>query len=135
MAYQDDPTIGNEVRLFRRIHPQWIVRDENLKCFRPSSQAFNDSQDGSPMSVNREDILQQENKPPAELLAGLYEWGLAALRTGTMRENGQGIAADPTPDEPSHALVFGPKPTKARKRIAKTAEWVIQPERSGSEAI
>jgi hypothetical protein len=127
MAYQDDIAIGNDVRLFRRIHPQWIVRDDNLNCFRPSSQAFNNSQDDSPMSVNREDILQQENREPAVLLTGFHEWGLASVRAGVMRENGQGIAADPLPDEQSHALVFGPKPPKTRKRIAKTAEWVIQP--------
>jgi hypothetical protein len=128
MAYEDDLSIGNDVRLFRRIHPSCIVMDENLNCLRPSSQAFNDSQDGTPMSVNREDILKQENRDPASLLTGFNEWGLAALTAGRMRENGQGIGPDPLPDERSHALVFGPKPTKARKRIAKTAEWVIQPE-------
>ena len=127
MPYHDDASIGNDVRLFRRIHPQWIVRDDNLKCLRPSSQAFNNSQDDTPMSVNREDILQQERREPATLLAGFNEWALAAIRAGTMREQGQGIASDPTPEEASHALVFGAKPSNVRKRIARSAEWVIEP--------
>ena len=81
------------------------------------------------MSVNREDVLQEEGREPAHLLAGFDEWGLAAVRAGTMRENGQGIAPDPLPDEASHALVFGSKGPKVRKRIAKAAEWVIDPTR------
>ena len=80
------------------------------------------------MSVYREDILQQQNKEPTVLLAGFSEWALAAVRAGAVRENGQGVAADPMPDEDSHALVFGSKPSNVRKRIARTAEWVIPPD-------
>jgi len=129
MIYEDDLSIRDHIRLFRRIHPDWIVWDENLNCYRPSSQAFNDSKDGSPMSVHREDILEGENREPGIVLAGFNDWALAALSAGTLRQNKQGIASDPLPDDRSHALVFGPKPPKVRKRIAKASEWAIRPDK------
>jgi hypothetical protein len=127
-SYQDDPNISDDVRLFRRLPREWVIRDDNLNCFRPSSQAFNDSQDGSPMSVFREDVLISEHREPTSVLTGTYSgYGLAFLRAGVVRENGQGVAPDPLPDETAHALVFGPKPTKLRKRLAKAAELLILP--------
>ena len=129
-AYQDDPAIQDEVRLLRRVHPQWIVRDNNLNCLRPSSQAFNNSPDGSPMSVIREDVLENEHRSPVSTLAGYPGYALAALTAGTVRQNGQGVAADPLPEEPAHALVFGNKTESVRRRLAKASRWVVEPPES-----
>ena len=127
-AYRDDPAITDDVRLFRRLPKEWVVRDDNLNCFRPSSQAFNDSQDGSPMSVFRDDVLQSERREVSSLLLATYStYGLASLRTGIAREHRQGVTPDPLPEETTHALVFGPKPTKVRQRLAKAAELLILP--------
>ena len=133
-GYRDDENIANDVRLFRRLPLEWVIRDENLNCHRPSSQAFNNSQDGSPMSVFREDVLNSEGRTPSSVLAGTYSnYGLASLTAEVVRREGQGIAPDPLPDETSHALVFGSKPPKLRKRLAKAAELVIMPQQMQPE--
>jgi hypothetical protein len=49
---KDDPdSIPNPRRLFRRIHPDMIVMDQNSGQHRPTSANFSDSSDGTPMSV------------------------------------------------------------------------------------
>jgi hypothetical protein len=50
-SYIDDPTISDETELWRRIPPWHFFHDENLGRIRPSSAAFENHPDGSPMSV------------------------------------------------------------------------------------
>jgi hypothetical protein len=63
-------------------------------------------------------------------LAGTEGFALAAVTAGLARECGQGIARDPLPDQPAHALVFAQRGTKTKsvmRRLAKAARWVIEP--------
>jgi hypothetical protein len=55
--FPDDPTVQDGVNLLRRIPPRHICFDENLGRHRPSSAAFEDDEDGDPMSVYRHDII------------------------------------------------------------------------------
>ena len=53
---RDDPTIPDLAELWRRIPPWHLVKDDNLGRVRPSSAAFDNHPNGSPMSV----LLAQE---------------------------------------------------------------------------
>lgn len=123
----DDPAIGDTAVLWRRIHPAWIIMDDNAGQMRVSSAAFDDSSDGSPLSVLLADVVIQTNRNAQDIVAKYEGYALAAIDAGLVRKNGQGVAATPEPDEPAHGSVFGSK-TKANKRgMAKAAVWVIKP--------
>jgi len=132
-ATDDDPvTIPNEVRLFRRIHPEMVVFDDNRNHLRPTSQNFQDSRDGTPMSVFAENLAHAHGELPSDFLQGRWsEWGLAAVMAGRMRELGQRVYSDShNQDEherfESHSAVAGSK-KKVMKQMSATAEWVITP--------
>ena len=125
-APPNDPSIGDETELWRRIPPWHFIYDENLKRRRPSSSAFANDPDGHPMSV----VLAEAAAvvpSPAQVLTGHERFALASITAALARECGQGVVRDPLPDEPAHGLVVGPKPKSVQRRLAKTAEWVIPP--------
>src|SRR6266852_7640212 len=112
----DDPVgIPAGIRLFRRIDPTKIVYDKNRRERRPTSQNFQNSKDGTPMSVFAENVAVAHGETPADFLKGRWSgWYLAAVPAGWMREHGQKVYLDPDnqdPDDehPSHAAVDGPK--------------------------
>jgi len=124
---EDDSTISDDAALWRRVYPLWIVRDENAGGPRVSSAAFDDSEDGSPLSVLLADVVAKTQRTAQNVLAGYDGYALAAISAGTARHNKQSVARTPLPDEPAHASVFGTK-TKSNKRgMAKAANWVIAP--------
>jgi hypothetical protein len=123
--YHDDPTITNEDDLWRRIHPTQVVSDENRGIIRPSSAAFEDSSDGTPMSV-----LLAEGQDPIGALKKHDGYWLAAITAGLARQCQQGVTRDPLIDELAHALVFGKKTKAVRQRFAREARWVVAPETS-----
>lgn len=79
------------------------------------------------MSVVRGDILENEHRTPPSVLEKFPGYALASLTARVVRQNGQGVAADPLPEETAHALVFGNKPESVRRRLAKAAIWVREP--------
>jgi hypothetical protein len=131
----NDPfAIPNETRLFRRINPNWTTYDANRKERRPSSQNFQDSPDGTPMSVFAENIAQAAGELPPDFLTGQWSgFYLAAVTAGWMRECGQEVYPDPENQDAhdrfeSHTAVRGPKDKqKLRSKLAKGCEWVIPP--------
>jgi hypothetical protein len=125
--YADDPSIPPEERLLRRV-PHWhFVNDRNLARQRPSSAAFEDHPNGSPMSVHLESVLVGLGLRIDSVLAGHPHFALASISAAVARANGQGICRRPEPRDPAHAEVFGPKSGSVRRRFAKLAEWVIPP--------
>jgi hypothetical protein len=122
-SYTDDPTIPDEAELWRRI-PAWhFYYDPNLQRVRPASSAFDDDDDGSPMSV----VLAAESAGPDSVLAGHTGYALAAFTAELARQCNQGVVRDPLPEEPAHALVFGRKTDSVKSRFAKRSTWVVPP--------
>lgn len=108
--FEDDLTIADTANLWRRIPAEWVVEDQNLRRLRPSSQAFQDHRDGTPMSVLLGDDVTNGGRTATDVLKGLSGFGLVSFNAGFVRQQcGQGVARDPTPDEPAHAVVFGKK--------------------------
>src|SRR6266852_2979158 len=125
MPYTDDLGIANEDDLWRRIHPSWVFFDANEGRVRPTSQAFKDSSDGTPMSA----LLAKEDTPHRALAASWGEKGfsLAAITAGLARQRGLGVVRDPQPEDPPHLLVFGDKTKFVREGLALAARWVGDP--------
>jgi len=126
IAYQDDPSIQDDAVLWRRICPAWIVPDDNVG-WRVSSAAFDDSRDGSPMSVLLAADVIQSGRTAYETVAYFAGYGLAAITAGIARTQKQGVARTPEPDEIAHASVFGPKSGAVKRALARAATWVIHP--------
>jgi hypothetical protein len=125
--YPDDPSITDGGELLRRI-PEWHwFYDSNLKQMRPSSAAFEDDQDGDPMSVYRRNVIEAEGDDVRRVLAGHRRFALAALTAGQFRSRSQTVFADPLPEEASHAKVCGPKTRSVRRWFAANAIWVVPP--------
>jgi hypothetical protein len=135
-TWEDDQTIDDEELLLRRVHPSQIVPDANRGGFRPSSAAFDDDDDGHPMSVYLDSVMEQlgldhsrvlDDHPPT--------FGVAGIAAGACRDESQVVVRDPEPGEPAHtcdpahAVVAGPKGRKLRPRTWKHAVWwLVEPE-------
>ena len=135
MAEQKDDPVGipDDTRLFRRIDPHQVVYDKDRKERRPTSQNFNDSKDGSPMSVFAENVATEHGETPQDFLRGRWAgWCLAAVRAAAMRQHRQEVYLDLHSQDPddryaSHAAVRGRKDTKTRSRLGKDYEWIVPP--------
>ena len=124
-VYNDDPTIPNDAHLWRRIPKHHFVYDENIDEWRPSSAAFEDDTDGSPMSVFLATILQERGEDANAILVGHEDFAVASITAGLARSRSQMIVRDPLPESPAHALVVGNKTYSVRKEFAKKCEWVV----------
>ena len=131
--FPDDPQIADEVRLLRRIPPWHFHYDENLGSIRPSSAAFEDDEDGDPMSVFRQDVIEGEGDDPDRVMIGHEGFGLIALSAGQLRARDQTVFTAPVPSESSHAKVCGPKSKSTRRWFARHAMWVVEPPGSGGK--
>jgi hypothetical protein len=122
--YLDDASISDQDQLLRRIPPQHLVFDSNKGAYRPSSAAFDDSPDGSPMSVLIADVMLQEGRSPLAALKGHPDFSLVSIKAGLVRQCGQKIVRNPLPQEKAHGLVVGKKTNSVRKRLARNAIWI-----------
>lgn len=121
-ARQDDPSIADEDRLFRRIHLKQVVRDDDTGMARISSAAFRDKE----LSVNIESVLLTEGKTAEVCLQGYQVYKLVAITAGEARRYQQAVCRDPLPDNLSHGLVCGSKNNqKINNGLRDSAKWVI----------
>ena len=123
----DDTTIEDDLELWRRIYPTWIVPDKNIGGLRVSSAAFYNSPNGTPTSVLLADVVRETGRDAEDVLAGFDGYALASITAGQGRSCNQGVARDPRPNEPAHAYLFGNKTRSLRGCLARHAEWVILP--------
>jgi len=128
-TYVDDPTIANHAELWRRVPPSWVVPDENRGGYRPSSQAFHDSADRSPMSVLIAETMLADGRGPQDAVADDPTFLLASFTAGEARSLEQGVARTPTDAEPAHGSVFGRKTKQVYRALSRLARWVIAPSR------
>src|SRR5438132_1666293 len=117
MPFVDDPTISDDEQLLRRIRPDWFVPDYNLNRWRPSSAAFQNSPDKSPMSVHLTSVLNANNLSLDSVLLGHEGYGLARFQAQVARNLNQLIVRDPLPNDSAHALVTGEKTESRRRKL------------------
>lgn len=126
----DDLTIPEHAVLWRRVRADQTTTDENLDDRRrPSSQAFQDIEQGgvTAMSVFIADVEIESGTTPTDILTGYEGWGLAAVTVAVVRSCGLRIVRAPEPDRPGHAHVIGKKTGSIRSKLAKSAEWIVEP--------
>jgi hypothetical protein len=123
----DDPTIPDDAPLWRRIPPLHVVFDHNLGRSRPSSAAFEDHPNGSPMSVVLGREVLDAGRSAQSVLLGHEGFALASVLAGFVRTKGLGIVRSPLAEEPAHAEVFGSKTDSIKKALAKNSSWVVPP--------
>jgi hypothetical protein len=115
----DDPTIGDDEVLWRRIYPEWIQQESDGTA-RPKSFSFIDRRSHE-LSVHIASVMVDPNLA----LQGRPDDSLAAIRAGHPRSLGYALVSDPKPDDPSHALIC-PSPNQGdARKIAKQATWVV----------
>jgi hypothetical protein len=127
--FPDDQSIEDNTSLLRRIPPRHCIFDENENRWRPSSAAFEDDDDGDPMSIYLSTILFQEKRELSDVLVGHDGYSLASITAGLARANNQTVRPDPLPEESSHGVVCGDKgknkKSAPKKRFAMAATWII----------
>ena len=133
MLPDDDLTISDEDRLFRRVPPEWVVCDDNRRPIAVSSAAFSNSSDGSGMSVSIESVMTRKNLSEQDILREYEGFGLVAITAGLAREKGQGIVKKPTDRDPAHGEVTGKKRVSVKRAFKRNAEWIVRPSRSGED--
>ena len=79
------------------------------------------------MSVYRQNVIEDEGGQPSRVLENHESFALVSISAGQARSRAQTVHPDPLPEEPSHAVVCGPKPRSTRKWFVRHAEWVVEP--------
>lgn len=118
----DDTSIPDENPLWRRI-PPWHLIQVGQGNYRPSSAAFGDHPDGSPMSVF---VVGAESNIDASLL-GHPGFGLVEFSTGLARQLQQGVRRVPLAHHLDHGEVFGRKTTGVKRAFSRNAVWIQLP--------
>lgn len=112
--------------LIRRIFRGWIVPDQKkTDGYRLSSQAFEDSRDGTPCSVN----VQKAARTLEQMAERFPEHSFALLNAGFARTKEQGVCFHADPDEPGHAYLHGPKRRQILYALADNASYLSGPNR------
>lgn len=83
----------------------------------PDSQAFNNSGDGSGMSVHLASSVLAGGLSAGDVVPDLAVFGVVALRVGGLRACRQGVIREPEVNDPHHCEVIGSKSSSVRKKI------------------
>lgn len=122
-AFEDDPSIAGEERLFRRIPRTWVGWDEQGNAA-ISSAAFKDEE----LSINIESFMTRDGRPPADAIRAYSGYGLAAITAAHARSLNQRVAPDPLEEEPAHGVVYGHKKRGGiAGKLRDGATWIIVP--------
>jgi hypothetical protein len=122
----DDDPVPEDVLLHRLIPPLWWKPIDGV--WEPSSGGFdNSSGAGQDMSVVLGDTLAAMGRTAESLVEGRPDWGVASLPARAALAEGQTIRRTPTPEEPAHGDVIGPKSGKRRGRLKKAVVSLITP--------
>lgn len=119
--FQDDPTIQDGVRLFHRVHLNYIVPGQDGKA-RISSGLFKKKTE---LSIVIESVLLEAGRTPKDCLQDYPFCKLVALTASICRQNQQAVARDPTPQEPAHGVIFGNKSGSVARALCSAAQWVV----------
>lgn len=125
VEYENDASISDGEILYRRVRSDLWHWQEG----RPASGAFDDSGDGSPMSVALHSLLEAAGMEPQDLLRDLPpQFGLVRFTVGFARSLGLAVTSmPPVAGQPAHGWVSGKKTRSRQKRLATNCEIEIQP--------
>lgn len=130
-----DSSVAPEHHVWRRIPAdQWQLRDGEL---RPISGTFQNSSDGSGMSIHLSEIAHVHSLEPRDLLPGnkfAKDFGMVDLAASALYNDSQVIIPDPLHNDPSHANVIGNKTGGRRRRWSKLAMVLFLPGQDGPTA-
>jgi hypothetical protein len=119
---QDDASIPNTDRLFRRVPPNQLVRRDGV--WRPSSALFKHSE----MSVNIESLMVEQGRPPEDTLKDYPNEFLTSIIAGDVRAFRYAIAKDTDPpNDPAHGLVLGKKTDGFANAMKRSHKWIVAP--------
>lgn len=121
----DDPSILADDPLWRRVHPALLVADKNSGSYRPSSAAFADHPNGTPMSIVLGREATAKGRTGEVAIEKFPGYSLASITAGQARESKQAVYRAPVVDEPDHGEVKGEKPKTVQRTFAKQAKWVV----------
>src|SRR6478752_1384431 len=112
MPIEDESSIPNDLKLYRRIRPDvHMVRDDNNNCCRVSSGAFRQPE----MSVVLHDTLLELGQGPQNVVSDDEPY-LVSLTAAQAREAGQAVCRKPLADDPAHGEVIGSKGSSSRRK-------------------
>jgi len=122
--------MSDEMRLFRRITHEWVVKGSDPGTRRLSSNAFRNTKGTDSFSVALEDTMKSVGRTPEGIAARegpVSSWRLTA---GFVRSDpfNQHVQRSPKKDEPEHGDVVGEKPKSLRSAFAEAAEWIVPPD-------
>jgi hypothetical protein len=119
---QDDPSIENAERLFRRVHLSLLVRDDDTGLARISSGAFKDKE----LSVHLESVMTEVGLRPESCLQHRNAHKLVSITARDARSLDQAVCRDPLPEDAAHGLVCGSKNNRrVHEGLRSAASWVI----------
>jgi hypothetical protein len=125
----DDPSLDlplpDELILWRRVPKEkfvFVTDVEGMTHFRPSSDTFADSRDGSSMSVFDSSSCGGLDR----ILHGHEQFGVVAITVGQMKEAGLKVVRTPT-GGPGHCEVVGKKTGSVKNKLVKASVWVVGP--------
>lgn len=121
--------IANETVLLRRVHPNWFAGEGANRTI--TSQAFQDSADGTSMSMHVERRLIDAGLTAFAALDGFDGYGLVSLTAGQLRAEGFTIEWDPDdgdgPRGQAHVVVHCNKSSSRRKHLRDACVVVAVP--------
>jgi hypothetical protein len=116
----DDGAIADDAGLLRRIRPDQIIDDQNLRARRPSSAAFKDPE----MSVDAEPILHRHGLDWTFSLQGHSGYSLVRISAGAARAKALAVVCKPEPGNPAHTEVIGKKTQSIANHLVAASTWV-----------
>lgn len=127
---QDDSTIDDLDALWRRIHPNWWIPDQNGGGKRLTSAAFQNHKGTISCSVLLGAEMRNNGKNIQDALAGREGYGLAEISAGQARASSdppQVLVREPTVADPEHANIVGEKRKPAQRVLREAAIMLLEP--------
>jgi hypothetical protein len=120
---QDDPTIADNDRLFRRVRANQLIAEPD-GSHRPSSAVFKVLE----LSVNIESLMNEQGRPPEDTLTNYPGEYLTAVTAGQVRAYKHPIIKDTEPpNDPAHGLVLGKKKDSFANAMTRQHQWIVPP--------
>lgn len=113
--------------MLRRIPPWHFVGDPQTGRSRPSSAAFEDDEDGHPMSIYRRNVIENEGGSVDRVMGGHDGFGLVSLTLSSYATVSKQTILTRSPARQPTRLLVVPKRMGIGKFFARPALWVIQP--------